>query len=136
MLLALYFFNNKFVKVEVRMKRFLRVFFWESDFLSLFCWVRIKIPFPLFSPASNFIKVLIQYICSFRRIRNYRKQRSIISKQLDIQFRSVAKSFMYIRKKRGLNIDPCGTPARKHSQSEVFPLRVTLWTLSLRTLFD
>ena len=53
---------------------------------------------------------------------------------LTFDFRSVAKSFMYIRKKRGHQIDPCGTPARIHSQSEVFPLRVTLWTLSLRKL--
>ena len=45
---------------------------------------------------------------------------------LTFDFRSVAKSFMYIKKKRGPKIDPCGTPARIHSQSEVFPLRVTL----------
>ena len=40
-------------------------------------------------------------------------------------FRSVPKSFMYIRKKNGPKIDPCGTPARIHIQSDAFPLRVT-----------
>ena len=41
---------------------------------------------------------------------------------------------MYIKKKRGPKIDPGGTPARVRSQSEVFPLRMTLWTLSLRKI--
>ena len=36
----------------------------------------------LFSLASNFIKVLVQYICCFKHIRNYWKQISIIGKQL------------------------------------------------------
>ena len=51
-------------------------------------------------------------------------------------FRSVAKSFMYIREKRGLKIDPCGTPARIHSQLEVFPLRVTLTNPITKKTFD
>ena len=53
---------------------------------------------------------------------------------MTFDFRSVAKSFTYIRKKRGPKTDPCCTPAHIHSQSEVFPLRVTLSTLSLRKL--
>ena len=32
---------------------------------------------------------------------------------------------MYIRKKRGPKIDPCGTPAHVRCQSEVFPLRAS-----------
>ena len=55
---------------------------------------------------------------------------------LTFYFRSVAKSFMYIREKRGLKIDPCGTPARIHSQLEVFPLRVTLTNPITKKTFD
>ena len=73
------------VLIEIWMKRFPR-FFWKNDFLSLFSWVRIKSHSPLFSPSSNFIKVLIQYICCFKQIRKYWKQRSIIGKQFDIRF--------------------------------------------------
>ena len=94
---------QKSIKVEIRMKRFLK-FFWKNDFLSLFCWVWIKSHFPLFSASSNFIRVLIRYICCFERIRNYWKRRSIIGKQR-FDFRSVAKSFMYIRKKLFLSHD-------------------------------
>ena len=32
---------------------------------------------------------------------------------------------MYIRKKRGPEIDPCGTPAHVRRQSDVFPLGVS-----------
>ena len=51
---------------------------------------------------------------------------------LIFNFKSVAKSFIYLREKRGPKIDPCDTRSRIHSQSEVFPIRVTLWTLSLK----
>ena len=39
-----------------------------------------------------------------------------------------------MRKKNGPNIEPCGTPARIGAQSESWPLRTTLWCLSLRKL--
>ena len=35
---------------------------------------------------------------------------------LTFDFRSVAKSFMSVKKKRRPKIDPCGTPAPIHSQ--------------------
>ena len=79
MLLGLHFLDHKFAKIEIWRKRFPR-FFGKNDFMILFSWVRIKSPFPLFSPSSTFIKVLIRYICCFKRIRNYRKQRSIVGK--------------------------------------------------------
>ena len=132
MLLGLHFFNNKFIKVEIRKKNFLRCF--QKNFLNMFCWVRIKYHFSVFR-LLNIIKALVQYIYCFKRIRNYWKQSIIVvssANNLIFNFKLVAKSFIYIREKRGPKIDPCDTPSRIHSQSEVFPIRVTLWTLSLK----
>ena len=39
-----------------------------------------------------------------------------------------------IRKKRGPKTGPCDTLAHIRSQSDMFPIRVALWTLSLRNL--
>ena len=39
-----------------------------------------------------------------------------------------------MRKSNDPNIEPCGTPARIGAQSESWPLRTTLWCLSLRKL--
>ena len=64
--------------------------------------------------------------CSKKVILLEAKKQVSLANKLTFDFRSVAKSFMYIRKKRGPKIDPCGTSARIHSQSDVFPLRVTL----------
>ena len=133
MLLGLHFFNNKFIKVEIRKKNFLRCF--RKNFLNMFCWVRMKYDFSVFSPVSNFIKALVQYIYCFKRSRNYWKQSIIVvssANNLIFSFKSVAKSFIYLREKRGPKIDLCDTRSRIHSLSEVFPIRVTLWTLSLK----
>ena len=51
---------QKFIKVEIRMKRFLK-FFWKNDFLSLFCWVWIKSHSLLFSPVLNLFNIFIPY---------------------------------------------------------------------------
>ena len=53
---------------------------------------------------------------------------------MTFDFRSVAKSFICIRKKRGPKTGPCDTLAHIRSQSDIFPIRVALWTLSLRKL--
>ena len=42
--------------------------------------------------------------------------------------------FIYTKKSKGPNIEPCGTPARIGDQFEDWPLRITLWDLSLRKL--
>ena len=81
MFLGLHFFNSKFIKVEIRMRRSLQ-FFWKKRLLELV----------------------------------------------------LSKSFIHIRKKRGPKTDTCGAHVRIYFQSEVFPLRVNLWTLSLRKL--
>ena len=39
-----------------------------------------------------------------------------------------------MRKSNGPDIEPCGTPARIGAQSESWPLRTTLWCVSLRKL--
>ena len=48
---------------------------------------RIKSRFPLFSPSSNFIKVLIQYICCFKEIRNYQNYWDPLYVSLNIAFK-------------------------------------------------
>ena len=45
------------------------------------------------------------------------------------------KSFMYIRKKSGPRIGPCGTPVYTGNHSEVWPLRRPFWNLFVKKLW-
>ena len=45
------------------------------------------------------------------------------------------RSFIYTKKSKGPSIEPCGTPARIGDQFEDWPLRTTLWSLSVRKLW-
>ena len=109
-------------------------FFEKNDFLSLFSWSGLKTVFHCSAHRRILSRPSFSIFIVSSGSETIEKKEVSLANNLTFDFRSVAKSFMYIRKKRGHQIDPCGTPARIHSQSEVFPLRVTLWTLSLRKL--
>ena len=53
---------------------------------------------------------------------------------LGLHWRLSDKSLMYIRNKSGPNIKPWGTPALILAQDELWPLRITLCFLFLRSL--
>ena len=47
---------------------------------------------------------------------------------------STDRSLMYIKKKSGPKMDPCGTPAFTGNHSDVWPFRTTLWNLFVKKL--
>ena len=47
---------------------------------------------------------------------------------------STDRLLMYIRKKNGPKIDPCGTPAFTGNHSDVWPFGTTLWNLFVKKL--
>ena len=86
-------------------------------------------------PSLEFYQGSFSVYLLFQAYQKLLKQSIIVvssANNLIFNFKSVAKSFIYLREKRGPKIDPCDTRSRIHSQSEVFPIRVTLWTLSLK----
>ena len=134
MLLGLHFFNHKFVKIEIRMKRFLRFFFKKTNSWTCFVGFWLKAIFHCSAHCRILSRTSFNIFAVSSRSETIENKEVSLANNLTFDFRSVAKSFTYIRKKRGPKTDPCCTPAHIHSQSEVFPLRVTLSTLSLRKL--
>ena len=58
------------------------------DFLQeisgLLSWVRVKFQFPLMGPLMNDVKVVIQIVCRYFRIRHHGDKHGVVSKKLDI----------------------------------------------------
>ena len=56
------------------------------------------------------------------------------AKSFTLQLKFSVKSFMYIKKKRGPKIEPCGTPAEIFLQLEDCPFKTVLCFLSDKKL--
>ena len=56
------------------------------------------------------------------------------AKSLVIDEKFLLRSLIYIKKKRGPKMEPCGTPAIIGNHVEDWPLSNTLWYLLLRKL--
>ena len=99
MLLDLHFFNYKFVKVEMWMKRFLRFFEKITTFWACFVGSGLKTIFH----CSAHPRILSRSSFSIFTVSSGSEtiENKVVSlaNNLTFDFRSAAKSFMYIRKK-------------------------------------
>ena len=89
--------TKKIIKAEIRMKRFMRFFF-----LSLLCWSGFKAIFHCSAqPFSRYLFSIFAVRSGSETIEN--KEVSSLN-NLKFDFRLVAKSFMYTRKKEALKL--------------------------------
>ena len=51
------------------------------------------------------------------------------AKSIALDFDLSGRSFMWMRKRSEPNIDPWGTPAKIDLHDNVWPFRITLWSL-------
>ena len=88
----------------------------KSNFLSFLTRVWVKVYFPLKSPVTYFLSVLINIARWSINIMNYQKQRNVISKHFTFIFWLSDRSITYIRNSEGPRINLWGTPTRASAQ--------------------
>ena len=121
-----------FVKVKWGMGN-IYIFLLEGNFLNLFGYVRIERHLPLINHIDIFSRSL--FILSADTLVSLTKEKIDISaNNLAADETSLARSLMYIKKNKGPNIKPCGTPARIGVHVEVWLFSTTLWSLLFRKL--
>ena len=116
MLLAISVCYWSMIKIYCGMVCFLR-FLWEKKLLCLFGYIWVKRQFPLISPLANFNEILIHNLCRRERIINGRKTWCIITINFAKDSKLSGRSFIYAKKSKGPNIEPCGTRARSGNQT-------------------
>ena len=90
---------------------------WEKNFCCLFGYIWVKIHFPLTSLFVDFNEILVHSLCRKQRIINGRKNN------------------IFTKKSKGPSIESCEPSANTDDQFEGWPLRTTLWNLSLWKLW-
>ena len=87
----------------------------------------VSIPISSANPWFNsFAEVLLSWIMENNDVSS--------ANSFTVDIMSSDRSLMYIRKKSGPKMDPCGTPAFTSNHSDVWPSSTTLWNLFVKKL--
>lgn len=102
------------------MKKFLRLFL-KKNSCACFVGSRLKAIFDCSSHPQILSRYLVRIFAVLSGSEAIEHKKLSSANTLTFDFRLVPELFMYIKKKESPKIDPCGTPARIHSQPELCP---------------
>ena len=106
---------------ESSLKSYLMTFFDISALIDVFKW---------YAKFDIFVESLLR--CFVDNIISLRENRRFICSKLAVDDKSLLRSFMYIKRKRGPNIGLSCTPAKARDQEEVFSFNRILWNLPVK----
>ena len=126
--------NCRIIKDKIQVHQF-GLFSWEYNLLSLLAYIRVERYFLLRAHSGICCRSLFNISAEvlLSCTTDNREVSSAKSFTVDSMFSD--KWFIYIRKKSGPRIDPCGGPTFTGNHSKFWPLSKALWNLFIKKLW-
>ena len=104
----------------------------KANLNSLLFRIRFKVYLPLEDPLFHSVEMFVWFPFRFLKLWHFEYKDVSSPNILQIDLIPSGKSWIYVKKKSGLETDPCRKPERTLSHREVWPLRITLCLRSVK----